>query len=196
MNKKYVFGLGTGRCGTVSLSNLLNFQQHSNITHEFGAPFIPWKVDNRKINMLIENIKNRDCILSGDVSFYLLPYANVILEALPNAKFIIIQRDKQETIDSYIKKTKGYNQFNSHDGSRWQFTPWDQCYPNMEGKTKEESVSKYYDLYYRECRKIEQDICFWINTKDLNNKNKMFELLDWLEIDDKKYDIFNMNKGS
>jgi hypothetical protein len=196
MNKKYVFGLGTGRCGTVSLSNLLNFQQHSNVTHEFGAPFIPWKVDNQKINMLIENIKNRDCILSGDVSFYLLPYANVILEALTNAKFIIIQRDKKETIDSYIKKTKGYNQFSSHDGSIWQFTPWDQCYPNMEGKTKEESVSKYYDLYYRECRKIEQDVCFWINTKDLNNKNKMFELLDWLGVSDKKYDIFNMNRGS
>ena len=33
-NKKVILGIGTGRCGTVSLSHLLNKQKDSRFSHE------------------------------------------------------------------------------------------------------------------------------------------------------------------
>ena len=45
MTKKIIFGLGTGRCGTVSLSHLLNEQSNAYFTHE--RPFLmPWVFEN------------------------------------------------------------------------------------------------------------------------------------------------------
>ena len=45
-NKKIIFGLGTGRCGTMSLSKLLSHQKNSIISHELGGlPWLSWKKD-------------------------------------------------------------------------------------------------------------------------------------------------------
>ena len=37
MRKRIVIGLGTGRCGTLSLTGLLNSQRSARVTHE-GTP--------------------------------------------------------------------------------------------------------------------------------------------------------------
>ena len=42
--RRLVIGLGTGRCGTVSLSRLLNAQPDAQVRHEL-RPYLPWAVD-------------------------------------------------------------------------------------------------------------------------------------------------------
>jgi hypothetical protein len=34
VKKRFVFGLGSGRCGTASLTHLLNSQMYADISHE------------------------------------------------------------------------------------------------------------------------------------------------------------------
>ena len=91
-----IFGLGTGRCGTVSLSKLLNAQQDSFFTHENGdGNLLPWRTDEEKINKYIQNILNRKRQFAGDVSFYLLPYVDLILKKYPSTRFVIMKRVKE-----------------------------------------------------------------------------------------------------
>jgi len=42
--RKLIIGLGTGRCGTMSLSKLLSMQENTIVSHETGTP-LPWDFD-------------------------------------------------------------------------------------------------------------------------------------------------------
>lgn len=196
-DKKYIFGLGTGRCGTVSLTSLLNLQDSSCFSHEMGSkPYLSWEKERLKIfnhlNLLIRNDKK----FSGDVAFFLLPYVEDIIKFLPNSKFIILQRDKESTINSYMKKTINRNHWMDHDGRKWRKNIWDRCYPKFSCNSKEEALEKYYDLYYDECKMIPQDKCFWMETSELNDENTCLNMLEWCGFEEPQYIKFKKNKGS
>ena len=97
MNKKLIFGLGTGRCGTVSLSELLNIQAGFAVTHE-SEPLLPWEFDKKAIEKKLEQLLQYEGAVVGDVAFYYLPYVEYILSGYANAKFICLKRDKAETL--------------------------------------------------------------------------------------------------
>jgi hypothetical protein len=194
--KKVIFGLGTGRCGTMSLANLLNFQEDCLMTHELGGlPWLPWEISEKDFQYFFTRVLNRRQTFVGDVSLYSLPYWRKILEYNPESKFIIIKRDKSATIESYIKKTEGQNPFMKHDGTKWRHYEWDRCYPKMNCKSKEEAISLYYDYYYDLCLKIPEDSAFWISTNDLNNENRCLEMLEFCGFDAPRFKIFKKNEG-
>ena len=194
--KKYIFGLGTGRCGTVSLTELFNIQNSSFFSHEMGSrPYLPWDMERVKIvNRLFELSNNKNKFV-GDVAFFLLPYINEILKYIPESKFVILQRDKKETISSYMKKTEGRNHWVKHNGNIWQNDSWDVCYPKFYVDSKKEALAEYYDLYYKLCRKIPEESCFWMNTEDLNNKEISLQMLEWCGFDDPRYSAFKENRS-
>lgn len=176
--KKIIFGLGTGRCGTMSLSHLLSFQKNANITHELGGkPYLPWEKDMDKFSLFIKEIQNRSDVFIGDVSFYCLPYWEDIVNMGYDCYFIILKRDKEATIESYLKKTQGQNPFSVHDGTVWSYYDWDKCYPKFTSSSKKEAIEKYYDFYYEKCLQIPQEMCFWLKTEELNNFDKSIEML-------------------
>jgi hypothetical protein len=194
-NKKIIFGLGTGRCGTMSLSYLLNHQKNSSFSHELGGhALLPWKRDISQFKPFFGNILRRNADFVGDVSFYSLPYWEDILDFDSESKFVILKRNKQQTIESYIKKTKGQNPLMNHDGKKWVHYEWDKCYPKMEAKNKLEAISMYYDFYYEKCLEIPQESCHWIKTNDLNNPKKVIDLLKWCGFQDPEFVKFKKNQ--
>ncbi len=127
MNKQWIFGLGTGRCGSMSLANLLSFQKDCLISHELGGrPMLSWD-GNGDLSKFLKTINSRRDRVIGDVSFYLLPYANKLLGNLTDVKFIILKRDKKATIDSYLKKSEGRNHWIDHNNTKWRSKVWDRC---------------------------------------------------------------------
>ena len=78
-NKKVILGIGTGRCGTVSLSHLLNKQKDSRFSHElkikiekktdYSTP-LPWKCNDKAFNSAWNSILNYDGNYVGDVSMF------------------------------------------------------------------------------------------------------------------------------
>lgn len=192
--KKIIIGLGTGRCGTMSLAKILDGQENTSISHEFCRSDLPWNKDINKFEKLYDLMNKRKEGIVGDVSFYLLPYVNESLKRNSGTKFIIIKRNKEETIKSYLKKTEGRNHWNNHDGKIWRSSSWDHCYPKFQTATKEEALSKYYDLYYEICSNIPSEICFWMDTEDLNDKNKIIKMLEFCEYDNPKFFIVKENK--
>jgi len=124
-----LFGLGCGRCGTKSLSRLLNAQPATVCFHEMNPSAMAWQGAGDTVLSLLRdfsailagevravtvdrNSPNRDYASDrlheldrithiGDVASYYLPYVERILEFDPSAKFPCLKRDRDEVIDSY-----------------------------------------------------------------------------------------------
>ena len=106
---------GTGRSGSLSLANFLNFQENIFMIHE-------GKIDEKKIRNLIHWHNNEtelfkwlddlfiysaDNIYYGDTGMYFLPYVESIISKYPNVKIIGLKRDREEVVNSFMKKTQG-----------------------------------------------------------------------------------------
>lgn len=192
--KNLIIGLGTGRCGTMSLSKLLTAQENCFVTHEMGGrPLLSWNKDEYLFENYYRLIKNRRQQFIGDVAFYNLPYAIDYLSKNEKTVFVILRRDKQETIKSYLKKTEGRNHCITHDGSKWRLDSWDKCYPKFDVTEKEAALSAYYDHYYELCNQLPQEKCFWMKTNELNNEQKCIEMLKFCGFLNPTYIKFKKN---
>lgn len=193
--KKIIIGFGTGRCGTNSLAYLLNNQHNSYITHEFfhidknnkhkknnlSGPILDWNFNYNKAEKVKQELINRNIDITGDISFYHINYINYYFENFENLKFIHIKREKEEVVNSFLKKT------NKSNVNRWlnNKNGYNACFPNTHTKniTKKEAISKYYDIYLNLVEKLKENIPIYeIYTNDLNDSNKIEKLLNFLEI--------------
>ncbi len=188
MTSKLIIGLGTGRCGTMSLSYLLNQQPNVVATHEF-PPHMPWDVDLELFDERMRQIQSRcdgDIDTAADVSLYYLPYVERIVETYGDrVRFIALKRDRSETVSSYSKKTAGMNHWVEHDGSRWALSGWDKCYPKFDVTDRQDAIGLYWDLYYAECDRLAlslpEQFSIW-NMEDLNDKAKVKEILSFADV--------------
>lgn len=150
MDKNIIIGLGTGRCGSVSLTYLLNSQKDFNISHEICPS--PWEYSQNSLNHLLNILNNRKENVVGDCAYYHLNYCEKMLELYPNTLFPILQRDKQEVVESYLKKTLGRNHWSiNRDTGEKEDYYWDRTYPKYN-LPKREAITRYYNEYYEKCR--------------------------------------------
>lgn len=186
--KKLIFGIGTGRCGTVSLCELLNNQKDSNFTHE-ERPLLPWNGSNRNLDDKIKEILSRKENYVGDIAFYYLPYIEYILKKHPQTKIICLKRDKQEVVKSYLKKTKGRNHWADHKGFIWRHCEWDKCYPTYNNFIKRNAIKKYWDQYYKKVERLTSKYPGSIMIMDmyyaLNTEAGILEMLDFIGIEER-----------
>jgi len=193
--KKLVFGLGTGRCGTVSLSVILNTSKDSFIAHEGANTYrknrpyskLPWDKDLSLLHANLDKILNQNQSIVGDVAFYYLPYVEEIIKAYPYAKFICLKRQKIATVNSYMAKTKQRNHWQIRtSSSKWnRDSAWDPCFPKYNAKNKEEAISMYWDEYYTEAERLQKIYpdkfsIFYMN--QLNSEEKLREIRNFIGI--------------
>ncbi len=80
---KVVIGLGSGRCGTMSLGSLLNLQINSLVTHE-GLP-MPWNREPDVHEEMFNRLFARDAAIMGDSGYYWINYVEDLLRLKPNS---------------------------------------------------------------------------------------------------------------
>lgn len=197
-----VIGLGTGRCGTVSLSKFLSAQAHCAVTHEGGGPppakewVMPWEPDAQKMHRFIDTVIaprfDHDVVISGDVASYYLPYVDALLRDFDQCdiKFVCLKRDRTETVKSFAKWTEANNQnhWMAHDGDHWKLNPtWDAAYPTYDSESKEQALGRYWDDYYSESQTLEARYpdrfrIFSIDT--LNSPDGQEAILTFLQLPD------------
>lgn len=120
--------------------------------------------------------------LLGDIAYYYLHYVEEILSQNPNCKFVCIKRDREQTVASWQKKSSlkrwrslwiadrlkawitrtpfltEYNYWQEHDGTVWMKDPvWDSCFPKFEAPSKEQAIRMYWDYYYQEAQRLEDN---------------------------------------
>lgn len=218
--KKFIFGLGTGRCGTQSLAHLLNQQNDSMCVHEgvFYTEFIeknkirsigglekfihlPWKIDKDiliRILLLMEGLKYS---YVGDVAFYYLPYIDDIIQLIPSAKFICLKRTRQSVIKSFMEKTSNnywYQGYKPTSNSTIIYNIWNPCFPKYPISNHHDAIGRYWDEYYETIEQLIKrypDNIKLFETKDLNNQTEINNLLLWLEYPNPKPLIVHLNSN-
>lgn len=241
ITKRVVIGLGTGRSGTASLTALLdrqpggicfhemnpsgavfsgNPQPHINAIKEFravlgGGNRTLLSVDYSRPSS-VQSYEKLQCMpevnLIGDIAYYYLNYVDELIRVEPECVFVCIQRDRAETVASWLKKSSikrwrslwladklkswltrtpfytEYNYWQEHDGSRWKKDPvWDSCFPKFEASTKEEAIGMYWDSYYFEAERLQQQYPerFRIfNVRDLSDAEGQKRILSFIGVAD------------
>jgi hypothetical protein len=152
--RRLVLGLGTGRCGSTTLSRLFEAQKNGCFSHEC-PPRLAWNHDAetidfhlRRFRLLLELFP-----MVGDVSHWWLPYFRLIRQHFPEVRAVVLRRDKEETVDSFLRIKGGgqqgsINHWVEHDGKFWRKNLWDDCYPKYRADTMKEAIARYWDEYY------------------------------------------------
>lgn len=169
--------MGTGRCGTKSLSRLLSAQPGVVVPHEYMFP-LPWEFSQTAIDSKIIELRK----FGGDVAFYYLNYVGYLSQIYPATQFVCMKREREATINSYLVKSENRNNWIEHGGSEWMKSPvYYNSYPKFNASSKKEALGMYYDLYYEKAETIENELKgkFKIfSTEDLNTTEGVVQILN------------------
>lgn len=131
---RIVLGMSTGRSGSTSLARLLSAQEGSYFTHEV-PPIVYWPPAPEQVRFHVRRFQmlSRYYEFVGDVAHWWLNCRQQIRESFPDARFIGIKRDTDQTVASF-ERIKGsgagsINHWHDHDGTYWSKNIWDPCYP-------------------------------------------------------------------
>lgn len=182
-------GLGTGRCGTNSLAHLIALQPDAVGTHERLGPGVAWiggeaAVDEVLDAMLAELAGGKDLAL--EVGFYYLPYVARIRARVPDARFVVLKRDRAATIESFMEKTRDKAHHWVPETLTTRRKRWNQCFPKYEpGIPKRVAVGRYYDEYYAATDALERAepaVFFTMRTEELGVVAAQRRLLEFLGV--------------
>lgn len=184
MGNGILIGLGTGRCGTTSLAHILNSAEGCEITHETSAArlALSWKFSEEGIKKILKGFQSSGARVSGDVAFFYLPYVEWVAKEAPETTFICLKRNREETIESYMKKTMHRDHWSRKCTNS---DPWDRLYPKFETDDKREAIGMYWDMYYAEATRLEKS-GVRIKTFDMNlmnTKEGVKEILEFCGLD-------------
>lgn len=205
-----LIGIGTGRCGTMAFSKLVDAQPHALVTHEaeyckdyhwFDADGMDgaYYTKMRYQRYLSRANHKTGTLLSGDIALWNLPYVEHWL-AYPNVKIVALKRIRADTIKSFtswfgkIKHFPWMTQIERKLTTYSNMPRYDDCYPryqfNFTGVTDQPSIAEaaemYYDDYYRQVdafiEKFPGRIKYVDSYEILNNEDVKNKVLDWLEL--------------
>lgn len=174
-------GIGTGRCGTVSLARIVDACERTLVWHENPAFRLPWASrEDGPLRAFAEHAAwgraNRSTI--GDVALYWLPHVERLRELVPDLKVICLRRDRDATIASLERKMPGYTTLRLQD--RPHLPEWWDVFPRIEAPTIRAAWEAYYDAYYERASSV-RDVLH-VRTEQLDEDATLRAIFDYLEI--------------
>jgi hypothetical protein len=193
-NKKLVIGLGTGRCGTLSLSTIMNAQFSSCFTHESYIK-LPWKPIYEYLKLNISMIMtNSTSSVVGDVAPWYLNYTDMILNWVPTAKFVCLKRNREDVVKSlvYVSDQLKSNHFVSKDSQWFDHNKWTldteesrvfrHCFPKYDVPL-DMAVGMYWDEYNKRAEmyqdKYPDNFRIFDTNLTLNDQDAQLDMLQW-----------------
>ena len=177
-----VLGLSCSRNESKKLFSFLNTNKEINVNYESDINNVSWydseniimnrikKLESKLYNNTNRNKKQHK--IFGEVSFYMLPYLELLLNNYPYLKFICTVKSRKKTfndiLNEYINENnfllrilllrkKYKNHLIDHEGKKWQKDYiLDKCYPKFKVETLNDAVEQYIDLYYNNVKKLEK----------------------------------------
>ena len=181
-SKRYIIGLGSGRCGTHSLAALLNKQHNTRVFHEYH-PRLPWERNLDLLSAHLTAYDNQSQVFVGEIAYWMMPYVQNLVQ-LPNVCFICLKRDREETIRSFKTKYAGVDNWRRHQ----RRGPAYDCYPKFRAATTAEAIGIYWDMYYCMAEsweaRLTRDVFRIYDIATLNDNSMMIEMLKFARIPD------------
>lgn len=196
--RKLILGLGSGRCGTTTLSHLFRIQEGCRCSHEYFSTSeygIKWKEDFDVMKACVVRILLNDAPIVGDVAFYWINYVPHVLSLVRDARLICLKRDEDETVASFESRPAEFKtRYNFKDqlaiyGDE-KFTG--HAFPRYRDVSPNESLHLYYKEYYEIAERMEH---FYPNNFKifdigyLNHKEGQKEILDFTGFTNHIYDV-------
>jgi hypothetical protein len=154
---RVILGVGTGRCGTLSLTRLLNRQAGVLVTHE-RPPYLPWNCENPRdlVTARLNAIRadSPGAVIGGDVAFFYLNYLQDALELDGQLRVVCLRRPKHEVVASYRRwiscRSGPHVNHWAPTGNGWCHDPvWTPCYPQYDTSDMNEGVRRFWDEYHQ-----------------------------------------------
>lgn len=197
-------GIGTGRCGTKSLAEILDFCSGTQVLHE--GWLTPWYTkDMAELNKMIQWLQAGKVVgsIRGSVALCYLPHIPYLRKKIPELKVVHIWRDHDAVVNSFMRmhggisrilpetKQKAAQNANRHVNANPNFHrlagspaifPKIKVPKDIQGKSlrAQASYSLYWHYYFDEVRKLED--YYELSVKDLNNNGELHKLCDYLGI--------------
>lgn len=126
------FLIGSGRCGTLFLSGLLNQDPSATVRHEPRAhpdldsrprsrrdpSYAEYYIEHYRKYVIYRDIVNTDKPIYGEVSSPLRALGGALHKSLPNAHMMILARDGRDTVRSALNRQTGLGFKTMHDPVR------------------------------------------------------------------------------
>lgn len=190
-DKRLIIGLGSGKCGTMSLATLLNNQVDASFSHEGFANQMRRHFNNDCLLKALKVILARESRIIGDVAYYWIHYVKSLLLNTPT-KFICLKRDRTAVIESFWTGLTG-----EPIDTLPQFSGMKVVGLNLVGNTvisdpdpftldrAKDQTGEMWDAYYGQAEHFERLRLthFRIFSLDkLNSEEGVKEILDFAEI--------------
>lgn len=186
--KRVVIGLGSGRCGSVSLAHLLDAQPGATVSHE-SKPMLPWRRSDADFSRKWQELLARRGKLVGDVCHSWLPYVPDLIRVCPDVRIVCLQRDCGRIVDSFELKVarKRKNHWMEHDGRTWARDPeYDPTFPKYPVADMREALALYCRDYYagvdEVIQKYPDNVRKWTTQEALNTAEGMTAILDFVGV--------------
>ena len=157
MDNRLLLVVGSGRCGLLSLVNVLSRQPAAKVSLE-EPPLLPWKGADRG-RVLRERFarwrRTRGDGVLGDAASFYLPYLQDALTAEPDLRVVGLKRPREECVASFTRFLDEYNAFPTNHWAEepavgWYHDPlWTRCFPQYDTANREEGIRRYWDDYYQ-----------------------------------------------
>ena len=196
---QFIFGIGTGRCGTGTLAELLGQQKGIYARHE--GQFCPWEKDIVAFYQSIcDLMKDANELRIATVAFYWRNYLSEIFRDFNNPKVIVLKRAREGVVNSFGSMYRNKNHWSNpewegFDGNKPGVTVLNAMWPKYD-LPKLEAIGAYWDEYYNDglidywLDKFPQNIMLMRSEELWKSEDAQRIIFDFIEIDesDRVYD--------
>jgi Sulfotransferase domain len=157
MAQQFILGIGSGRCGTLSLAHVLDAQPETHASHE-DPPLLPWKRESGRTIMEQRFVRWRrrykDAAVVADVASFHLPYIEEAIAQEPELRVVCLKRPREEVVESFCKWLErinplAINHWVDRPPPGWHHDPvWTRIFPQYDIEDREQGIRRYWDEYY------------------------------------------------
>lgn len=189
INKRMIFGFGTGRCGTKSLAMFLDQQDRITCGHETLISYDPCMNSYFKAVDLM--VRDKEEFFCGNVSAAWINYIDRLMVDFPDSCFILLDRFDLEGV---IKSFHNYLRIQLKDRKHcWHIYP---VHNRIYSKEAVRRAVNRYAFKQHTLLSIFGDKIMHVKTSKLNDRETQDQILDYIGIpvDERVYGMPWRNK--
>ena len=191
------FVLSTGRCGTSTLSKILNLSKKIKMQHSPNPSIktesvLAWSANVNKSDVFRQQrfplitAALEDGYVYGEITPALTPFADFIAQELPNSKFIVLVRHPYQFVRSALKQN--YYQGHPEDSFRLQPSKNSEFYATWKNLSQIEKICwlwvETYNWILEFLSQLNSDRYLIVRFEDIQSgSSKIQEIFEFLNID-------------
>ena len=207
---RLVIGLGSGRCGSTTLTHLITTLGNVCATHE-NPPMLYWSPEARQIATHLRRfaLLRQYFPLVFDAAHWWLNAVPELVAAFPEVRFVGLVREEEATVHSFLT-IKGvgrgsWNHWVAPGSGPWRRSVWDFAYPHYplpkltgpgDGRIKAGLVRRYVHEYNAAMTKLAAeapDRMLTLRTEELGAVKARRRLYDFIGAGAGTYDDLRLN---